>query len=205
MTAITFSDSVDKLMSALIAAQAEFPSIPKDGYNPHFKSKFSTLAAVKKATQPVLVKHQLAVTQFPSMTYDGKPALTTLLAHASGQYMYDVTALSMVKSDPQAQGSAITYLRRYAWSAVLGLVTDEDDDDGNTATIVAPKVTAAKLKEIGGMADDAGISREEVADVAMDKFGKKMPQLTPQEADAIVTLLARRIAEKELAAKEVTV
>jgi hypothetical protein len=53
--------------------------------------------------------------------------------------------LNPVKSDPQALGSAITYARRYAYSAVLGLVT-ETDDDGNTASQPAPKAKAAPVK-----------------------------------------------------------
>lgn len=194
------SESLDKLFPALIAAQAEFPSIPQDGYNPHYKSKFSTLKAVRKATVPVLAKHDLTITQFPSTDESGKPALTTWLAHGSGQYIKEKTVLSMSKSDPQAQGSAITYLRRYAWSSILGLVTDEDDDDGNKATLTAPKVSAAKLAEIKASAASAGLTQKDVETLARTKFGKRVPDLTPTEADEIAVEVAAAVATKELLA-----
>ena len=89
------TDSLDQLLPALIAARAEFPAVKKDGYNPHFKSKFASLKAVREATEPILGKHGLTITQFPSQTYEGKPALTTWLAHSSGQFIKDTTPLSM--------------------------------------------------------------------------------------------------------------
>jgi hypothetical protein len=53
--------------------------------------------------------------------------------------------LLLAKSDPQGQGSAITYARRYALMAVLGLVADEDDD-GNKASAAKPKPKRAAPK-----------------------------------------------------------
>lgn len=172
------SESLDKLLPALIAARAEFPAVKKDGFNPHFKSKFSTLKAVQAATGSVLDRHGLVVTQFPSEV-EGKPALTTWLAHASGQYIVDTTTLSMTKQDPQAQGSAITYLRRYGWSAVLGLVTDEDDDDGNAATIVAkvdPNAAKgrAEFQRVVDAAKRAGISKDDAQSHFFKKYGKPL-------------------------------
>ena len=59
--------------------------------------------------------------------------LTTLLVHESGEYIGDRMHMMPIKQDPQAQGSAITYARRYAVGAILSLNIDEDDD-GNLAT-----------------------------------------------------------------------
>lgn len=205
---MTHSESLDQLLPALIAAQAEFPSIPKDGYNPHFKSRFSTLKAVQRATQPVLAAHDLTVFQFPS-TVDGKPALTTWLAHKSSQFIKDTTVLSMVKADPQAQGSAITYLRRYAWSAILGLVTDEDDDDGNKATIVEPSKVSpvrAEFNRLVQAAQRAGQPKDDVESTFMKKYGKKLAPVEELLAAITETAddLTKKAAMKELAAKEVT-
>lgn len=201
---MTQSDSLDKLLPALLAAQAEFPAIPRDGYNPHFKSRFSTLAAVQKATRPVLAANGLLLSQWPCSTYQGEPALKSRLLHTSGQWMEEVTPLLLTKRDPQAHGSAITYLRRYAWSAILGLVTDEDDDDGNVATIAEPKVSKAKLDEIKAAAADAGLSLNAVAAMANEKFRKSVPDLSPSEADVIAVELAKAVVVKQqLSAKEV--
>lgn len=200
------SESLVNLLPALIAAQAEFPPIPRDGYNPHFKSKFSTLKAVQTATRPVLAAHDLVITQFPS-SVDGKPGLTTWLAHKSGEYIKDTTELSLAKHDPQAQGSAITYLRRYAWSAILGLVTDEDDDDGNVATRVEPKVNPAmaELNRLVAAAKRAGVSREDAESYFFKKYGKKLTadvSLLGYIGEYADKLTAEAV-EKEMAAKKV--
>lgn len=173
------SESLDKLLPALIIARSQFPAVKKDGYNPHFKSKFATLKAVQEATADVLTKNGLAILQFPA-TVDGKPGLTTWLTHLSGQYIVETTVLALSKSDPQAQGSGITYLRRYGWSSVLGLVTDEDDDDGNKATLVDAKpnpVTAELKSEFQRLVDAskrAGVSKSDVETNFFKKYGHKL-------------------------------
>ena len=77
----------------------------------------------------------LVVIQFPGITdvfenVPAQPSLITRLSHSSGEWMEAETPLFLVKDDPQAQGSAITYMRRYAYCAVLGIVADPDDDAG---------------------------------------------------------------------------
>lgn len=174
------SESLDKLLPALIKARGEFPAVKKDGYNPHFKSKFATLKAVQEATEPVMGKHGLVITQFPA-TVDGKPGLTTWLAHSSGQYIVDTTVLSLAKSDPQAQGSGITYLRRYGWSSVLGLVTDEDDDDGNKASLPDAKPVnsneaeaKSEFKRLVDAAKRAGVTKDDCESYFFKKYGEKL-------------------------------
>ena len=124
--------TLNELAAALVAAQAEFAAIPKTAENPFFKSKYADLATVISHTQPILARHGLAVSQHPT-TLDGEPALTTWLLHSSGQSLKDTMRLCAAKSDPQGQGAAITYARRFAYMAVLGLVADVDDD-GQAAT-----------------------------------------------------------------------
>ncbi|ATN94010.1 Erf-like ssDNA annealing protein [Mycobacterium phage Kumao] len=125
---------LDQLLPALHKAREGFGTIQKDGFNPHFKSEFATLKSIKAAVDPALHANGLQILQFPSEV-NGSPALTTILAHtASGQHIEYTTPLALTKNDPQAQGSALTYLRRYSYSAVLNLVTDEDDD-GNVGSL----------------------------------------------------------------------
>lgn len=125
-----------ELAAALVAAQSEFSAVAKDRANPFFKSSYADLPAVKAEAQPVLAKHGLAVIQEPKyVVIEGKihDTLTTIVVHSSGQIKASTMILKPVKGDPQAQGSAITYAKRYAFMAILGLVAD-DDDDGNTAS-----------------------------------------------------------------------
>jgi hypothetical protein len=121
------------LAEALVAAQAEMPAVEADAINPHVKSRFVSLGNLVAKTRPVLNKHGIAMTQFPSVDADGKPTLVTLLIHGpTGERLEYPAPLMLPKADPQGQGSAITYMRRYAWSAALGIV-DQEDDDGNQA------------------------------------------------------------------------
>lgn len=133
------SDEINELAAALVNAQGEFRAIPKTDTNPFFKSKYAGLASVVETASPVLEKNGLAVSQFISYEAGGADTLTTWLIHKSGQYLCDTMKLKLGKEDAQGQGSAVTYARRYAYMAVLGLVADEDDD-GNKAT-AAPKTT----------------------------------------------------------------
>jgi hypothetical protein len=126
------SDNLDALAAALNAAQAEFSAVPKDSLNPFFKSNYAALPEVVKTAGPVLAKHGLSVSQFIGFE-DGHDLLTTYLLHKSGQWIAESARLHLVKDDPQAQGSAVTYVRRYSYMAVLGLVAD-NDDDGNAAS-----------------------------------------------------------------------
>jgi hypothetical protein len=115
------------LAEALVAIQAEAPAIPLDSTNPHFKSKFASLAGVMDRVRPVATKNGVAVVQLPT-TQEGAPALTTRLIHSSGEEIESTMLLLPSKPDPQGQGSALTYARRYMVLAMLGLVGDEDDD-----------------------------------------------------------------------------
>lgn len=135
---------IDQLAAALVAAQAEFSAIPKTEDNPFFKSKYADLATVVGHTAPVLAKHGLAVAQFPT-TQDGDLALTTYVLHSSGQFLKDTMKLCAAKQDPQGQGAAITYARRFSYMAVLGLVAD-NDDDGNQATHAKQSESASPKK-----------------------------------------------------------
>lgn len=188
------SDGLDKLIPALLTAKESFRPIRRDGYNRHFKSKFATLKAVKEATEESLAANGLMVVQFPSSS-EGKPALTTWLVHKSGQYIVDTTVLALSKNDPQAQGSGITYLRRYGWSSVLGLVSDEDDDDGHVASNTPPRVGQAKLAEIKRLAGEAEVPLPDVEQMAFKNFNKQMPYLTPGEADQVAVWLAEKVVK----------
>lgn len=123
------SEQTDLVFSCLVAVQAEVGAIPKTSTNPFFKSKYADLATAKQIADPIATQHGLAVVQFPAPN----DQLLTMAIHTSGQYIGEYMDLHLVKNDPQSSGSAITYARRYAYMAALGLVAD-DDDDGNLAS-----------------------------------------------------------------------
>lgn len=119
-----------QLFTAHVAASMEFEAITKgtEGYG----YKYADLAAVRKITTPVLAKHGLTIIQMPVAAGDGHVGVRTILAHISGDMMESMctTPISVHKgmSSEQCMGTAITYLRRYAWVAVCGLATEADND-----------------------------------------------------------------------------
>lgn len=136
------SETITNISAALVNAQSQFPTVLKESNNPAFRgAKYADLASIMKAVSPVLFSNGLAITQHPGV-YRGEDILITRLQHESGEFIQSYMHLNVPRHDrdgvaisvtPQAQGSAITYARRYALSAVLGIVTEEDDD-GNTAS-----------------------------------------------------------------------
>jgi ERF superfamily len=125
---ISQSPELGELATALCAAQAEFTTIPKDSKNPFFRSTYAGLPKVIEVASPVLTKHGLSISQFIGIHESGADMLTTMLMHKSGQFLCDSMLLHLAKQDPQGQGSATTYARRYSYMAALGLVADNDDD-----------------------------------------------------------------------------
>jgi hypothetical protein len=126
---------VANLAAALVKAQAKLKPAIKDSANPFFKSKYADLGAVWEACREALQSEGLAVVQLPGFA-SGEARLTTILLHASGEWIAGEAGAPLAKADAQGVGSAITYLRRYGLAAVAGVVTE--DDDGNSASGNAP-------------------------------------------------------------------
>ena len=132
VTGFSTSSSIGELTKALSLAHKDFKPVLKDANNPFFKSKYADLAGVIDATSDALSKQELAVIQSPGRIYNGHILLTTLLSHSSGEWIKDELELPIAKFDAQGTGSAITYARRYAYQAIVGVAAE--DDDGNAAS-----------------------------------------------------------------------
>jgi hypothetical protein len=127
---------ISKLVEALTLAQSEFSPLLKDTENPYFKSKYADLAAVIKATLPALNKYGLTVIQLTGTDFVNKAGIvTTILAHKSGQQISSTLSVPTgAKFDAQSLGSALTYGKRYAYQAIIGVAADIDDDGNSIAT-----------------------------------------------------------------------
>jgi hypothetical protein len=127
------SESIKNFASALSKFQGEVKNPPKSASNPFFKSKYTPLDALIDAAKPLLLSNDLSYIQ--SCSGDGSiVTVTTLVMHNSGEWVEsEPLTLKADKATAQGAGSAITYARRYALAAVLGLASDEDDD-GNDAS-----------------------------------------------------------------------
>ena len=156
-------------MTADIAAAAhkafqellvDVPAMKPTKTNPHFKSKYIPLDAIHDTVDPLLVQHGFTWSTFPTTDHTGQPAMRYELRHvATGEVWGDVMPLLVDKQNSQGLGSAITYARRYAISAVLGIVADEDDDGHKAANArreaPAPRAEAPKPTGDGGVITEA--------------------------------------------------
>jgi hypothetical protein len=134
-----------EIAKAFLAAQAEMSNPKKGSANPYFKSRYADLNAVREAVIPVLNANGISVLQ-PMTTVDGKNYIKTVLLHESGETIESLTEIVYAKTnDAQAQGSGITYARRYGLQSLV--CVGADDDDGNGAS-QPPKDIKTALSEI---------------------------------------------------------
>lgn len=126
------STELDQLATALAIAQGSIQGAVKDRTNPAFKSSYADLASVWDACRAALSANGLSVSQHPGRLEDGSATVTTILLHKSGQHISSVCAALPRDQSPAAVGSVVTYLRRYALAAAVGVAPE--DDDGQAAS-----------------------------------------------------------------------
>ena len=135
------SKEINELAAALAIAQGQIKTATKDNLakvkmksGGEYSYKYSTLDDIWEVARAPLSKNGLSVIQIPTND-ESKLYLETILIHSSGQWISGTMILPIVAvrmSELQAMGSAITYARRYALGAMVG-VTTGDDDDGHAA------------------------------------------------------------------------
>jgi hypothetical protein len=163
------SDTLDAIGPALAKAQGAIEPALKDRTNPAFRSKYADLTSVWMAARDACSSNGIAVLQEVLGAEDGI-AVVTRLQHASGQWIeMGPTPIPVNKKDAQGTGSAITYGKRYALAAALGVVA-EDDDDGNAAATArpaqqsAPAPRAASQRQAAPQPLPAGPHNQRLAD-----------------------------------------
>jgi hypothetical protein len=154
------SDTINELAQALSKAQGEIKDATKshEGYG----YTYADLADILTIGRPILSKHGLSLVQFPA---DSPPIthgengvqvptvkVVTRLLHLSGQWLEDEYTMPVEQkvsnkgkatlSMAQSIGMTITYARRYAAAAVLGMAQTDNDAS------VVDFVTGAELKEL---------------------------------------------------------
>ena len=135
------SNELGELFSSLSKCQGEIEFALKDSKNPYYNSNYADLSSVWNACKVPLSKNGLSVIQ--TMQHkNGQLYLITILGHASGQWIKSELPIKFneetteinkfgkeIKVNPlQKMGSCLTYLRRYALAAIVGVSPDEDDD-----------------------------------------------------------------------------
>lgn len=123
------SENITKIAPALLAAQKLMGAAIKGSKNQYFKSSYADLGAVLEACKELLNQHGVVILQ-PHGRDDLGTYVETLLLHESGEFVASLTPVIFSKEgDPQAQGSAITYARRYGLQSLLSMPAEDDDGE----------------------------------------------------------------------------
>lgn len=133
--------TLKNLIAALVGFQSELKNPIKDTANPFFKSRYADLAGIWEACRPGMAKHGLALVQSPSVE-GHQVTVTGTLYHISGESIVSVLKAETKDALPQSIGSAVTYLRRYQMSAILGVAAEDDDGAAASGTGEKPKTLA---------------------------------------------------------------
>lgn len=179
------SESVAKVSAALVLACGELENVVAEKVNPHFRSKYASLPAMLDAVRPVLAKHGLAVVQLATSESEApyRIGVETILLHSSGEYLGHTILVSPQKADPQGAGSALTYCRRYALAAALGI--GQEDDDGNHASA---RPAAPRRKEPEPPREEEAPAPKDARftnGVITDAQGKRLWALAAERAKAL--------------------
>lgn len=181
------TDNVNELFTALSKAQIDIKVAVFDKKANY--GAYASFKSVVEASREALAKNGLSIIQ-PVSKVNDKYQLHTILAHSSGQMIKSHIELILDKNNMQGLGSAITYAKRYAWSAMVGVVSD-DDDDANAASGTNNKVTEKSSKAAAKPPDPANYVMP-IGSQAVK--GKKLRELSESKLNEIVQWLEEEMS-----------
>lgn len=146
------SAETTELAKALLNVQRQMSPATRDGKNPFTKSSYATLNSVMESCRDALLNNNIWLCQYlvPVETPDCIGLMTKLTHTESGQWQSSLAVVPLPKADPQGMGSAITYSRRYSITAMLGMVTEDDDGEAakiNPRSVSRSKITGSRQKQ----------------------------------------------------------
>ena len=154
-----------EIYNRLAALQAEIENPKNSTENPFYKSKYAPLPDILELARPLLGKHGLAVLQYPETRMEGTVpfvGVRTIICLGGLEKVPEGESTSIDCGwlglpqqglDAQKVGAIITYFRRYALKAVLGI--ESEDDDANSAVSSPEKKSAktAPAQKVGNVAE----------------------------------------------------
>lgn len=205
------SEQIDQWAAAMAAAAAELRDVGKDAKNPHLRVRYATLEACLAVVRPVLARHGLTVTQHLGgvMAEGAEVTIRTVVAHASGQWVAGSLSAQVQRvkgiSIAQAAGQQITYARRYALLAAVGVTATDEDTDAqpppqrDPAPREAPpprkwtnKQRAAYCARLG----ELGVSYDDLAAWCEAKGRPRPSVMTPDQRAKSIAWLESMTAEE---------
>jgi ERF superfamily len=152
------SESVAALAAALAKAQAELVN-PEKSLTATLRTgragegersfRYAPLSSGLDIVRKTLGQHEIATVQTTAIdTVSGMVSLTTMLAHASGEWIASDWPVCPVAetANPQRMGAALTYARRYALFTLVGIAGEDDLD---APDLCAPPPAAAASGTMG--------------------------------------------------------
>lgn len=183
------SDSIAQIAEALSKAQGQIDDATKTGINPHFRSKYADLAAVRSVIREPLAVNDIAIVQLPR-TLEGSVEVETMLVHKSGEFIAETLRLPVGKWDAHGIGSGISYARRYGLLSILSLAAA--DDDGNEA-VEKSVVRLPPQTNVGPLFDEAKRIAHE-GSKALNKYWTSLDEETRNAFSADLRKELKKIA-----------
>lgn len=192
------SENIADLAKSLATVQGQLTHASKDASNPFFKSKYADLASVWESCRKLLADNGLSIVQLPDGLEDNCLILDTTMLHSSGQWISSRIKMPMAKQDPQSYGSTLTYARRYALAAIVGVYQDDDDAQSAQNTQTNTNVPSADKKpatvpitelqkKLVWSAKELGLSGEDMKSIINYKYRKaSSAELTELQAKYLI-------------------
>jgi hypothetical protein len=112
-------------------------------------SNYSPLEEVLSTINPILAKFGLAVMQTSYSIGEQHAGVTTIMSHIDGAYIvFPPVKIRMQKTDAQGYGAAVTYGRRYGFSTVCAIASENDDDGGLPTEKKQPPTPVTEIKKL---------------------------------------------------------
>ena len=166
------SESVAALAAALAKAQAELVN-PEKTLTATIRSgrpgegersfRYAPLSSGLDIVRKTLGRHEIATVQTTAVDEAaGRVNLTTMLAHASGEWIasdWPVCPVAELAS-PQRMGAALTYARRYALFTLVGIAGEDDQDAPDLCyQVLSPGAWAADRQPASGVDRSSGLQK----------------------------------------------
>ena len=151
-------------------AKLAIGKVTKNANNPHFKKSYADLNAIIEAVEPILLENGLLLLQ----PIQGNSVCTQIIDIDSGTMVESCMELP-AGMNPQQQGSAITYYRRYTLQSTLSLQSvDDDGAAASKSTPTKPPISDERLAD--------AITAIEKGTYSLDKLKDQFSLTKEQEA-----------------------
>lgn len=204
------SNEIGSLAKAMGLFRSKVEHPVKDANNPFFKSKYVTLEGVIKSVDTAIVGTGLTWYQEP-VSDNNKIGVATHIFHESGEWLaFEPFYVTPTKVDPQAQGSALTYAKRYSLAAAFGISSDIDDDgngasnndkpntNNQTGSIISPKQIGMVKNLFNQFATLTKADVKKVSEFALSHYKiTKLENATSSQASALIKYMQEQIAKKQ--------